>query len=88
MARRKKVDIICYKNGTAPYIDTLWGDYIQKIAGCSLHKLHSDLHTQAIVDKYIEDMTKRFGKANHFDEIVVHNDFTSSHRQYDFRGDE
>lgn len=30
MARRKKVDIICYKNGTAPYIDTLLGDYIQK----------------------------------------------------------
>ena len=84
----KRVTIRCYKNDKVPYRDTLYGDYIQKIAGCSLKKLHIDKHAQNIVDTHIDDMIVRFGKARHFDEIFVHNDFTGFHKYYDFRGGE
>lgn len=78
-----------YKNGKIRYSQRVDNNYIKKIAGCTLTKLHTDVHAQTIVDKHISEIIKNIGKNNKYlDYIVVSNDFTGLNKLYDFIGGE
>ena len=86
---KNRIILTGYKNGKVRYSQRVDNNYIKKIAGCTLTKLHTDVHAQTIVDKHISEIVKHIGKSNkYFDCILVSNDFTGSNKLYDFRGGE
>lgn len=86
---KNRIILTGYKNGKVRYSQRVDTNYIKKIAGCTLTKLHTDVYAQTIVDKHISEIVERIGKNNKYlDYIVVSNDFTGSNKLYDFRGGE
>lgn len=86
---KNRIILTGYKNGKVRYSQRVDNNYIKKIAGCTLTKLHTDVHAQTIVDKHISEIIKNIGKNNKYlDYIVVSNDFTGLNKLYDFIGGE